>query len=111
VTPPRIWALAAAIWTGVYVAIYIGLVHGKQDAVLSVYAIVVLVAGLLVLPTGIQGVTARRTNLMLVALVIYVLAILAALPFGVILLPSLVAAARALSKIKRGPPPAGSAAR
>jgi threonine/homoserine efflux transporter RhtA len=108
---PRIWALAAAVWTAIYVGSYIAIVHGKHDAVLSVYAIVVLVAGLLVLPTGMQGATARRANLMLVALVIYVLAVLAALPFGLILLPALVATARALSKIKRGAPPADAAAR
>jgi hypothetical protein len=108
---PRIWALAAAVWTAVYVAFYIALVHGKQDVVLSVYALVVVVAGLLVLPTGVQGATARRTNLLLIALVIYVIAVLAALPFGLILAPAVVATARALSKIKRGAPPADAAAR
>lgn len=108
---PRILALAAAIWTAVYVAFYIALVHGRQDVVLSVYAILVLVAGLLVLPTGVQGPSLRRTNLMLVSLVIFVLAVLAALPFGLILIPSLVATARALSKIKRGAPPADAATR
>jgi hypothetical protein len=108
---PRIWANAAVIWTALYVAVYIALVHGKQDAVLGVYAIAVVVAGLLVLPTGMLGANARRTNLMLVSLVIYVLALLAALPFGLILLPSIVATARALSKIKRGAPPAPTTAR
>jgi hypothetical protein len=94
-----------------YVAVYIALVHGKQDLVLSIYAIAVVVAGLLVLPTGMLGPTLRRTNLMLVALVIYVLAALAALPYGLILVPALVATTRALSKIKRGAPPAGASTR
>jgi hypothetical protein len=112
---PRIWATAAAVWTAFYVGLYIAVVHGKQGPVFIVYGLVVVVAGLLVLPTGLLGPNLRRTNLMLVGLVLYVLATLWAAVggsgFGLLLIPAIVATARALSKIRRDGPPPDTAAR
>ncbi len=97
------------MWTAFYVGVYIAVVHSRQSGVTVVYGLMVVIAGLLVLPTAAIGATLRRTNLMLVALVIYVLATLWGTvgggPIGLFLIPAIVATARALSKIRRDAPP------
>jgi hypothetical protein len=105
---PRIWAIAAAVWAAFYVGLFIAIVHGKQGGVFAVYGLLVTVAALLVLPTGLLGPTLGRTTLLLVALVLFVLAVLWATfgsgGFGLLLLPSVFATGRALSKISREGP-------
>lgn len=103
------FAAAAVIWSAFYIGIYIAVVHAHQSGVTVVYGLMVVIAALLVLPTAALGPTLRRTSLMLVALVIYVLATLWGTvgggPVGLFLIPAIVATARALSKIRRDAPP------
>jgi hypothetical protein len=103
------YAAAAVIWSAFYVGIYIAVVHAHQSGVTLVYGLMVVIAGLLVLPTAAVGPTLRRTNLLLVALVIYVLTTLWGTvgggPIGLFLIPAIVTTARALSKIRRDTPP------
>jgi hypothetical protein len=111
---PRIWALAAAVWAAFYVGIYIGIVHGRHGGVFVAYAFLVIVAGLLVLPTGVLGPSLARTNLLMAGLVLFVLATLWAAigagGFGLLLLPALFATGKAVSKISRDAPPPQRAA-
>jgi hypothetical protein len=106
---PRVWAIAAAVWAAFYVGLYIAIVHGKQGPVYAVYALLVVVAGLLALPTGVLGPSLRRLNLLMISLVLFVLAALWATfgsnGFGLLLVPAIFAAGRAASRISRAAAP------
>ncbi len=106
---PRVWAIAAAVWGGFYAGVYIAIVHGKQGPVYTVYALLVVAAALLALPTGVLGPSLRRLNLLMVSLVLFVLAALWATfgagGFGLLLVPAIFAAGRAASRISRSAAP------
>lgn len=106
---PRVWAVAAAVWGGFYAAVYIAIVHGKQGPVFAVYALLVVVAALLALPTGVLGPSLARLNLLMISLVLFVVAALwatfGARGFGLLLVPAIFAAGRAASRISRAAPP------
>jgi hypothetical protein len=94
----RIWAIAAAVWAAFYVILYIVVASGQAQGVAWWYVIMVALAGFWTLPAAVSSGSRRGYLLLLGALVLFVLAALLLVfkGFGLLLLPAIVATARAL---------------
>ncbi|MFL6098960.1 MAG: hypothetical protein ACJ71T_03285 [Actinomycetales bacterium] len=100
----RIYSLAAAAWAGFYVVLYVLTVRRQGNDPAWWYVTLVCAPLALSVAAGVEGATPRAGKALLVALVLFVFsALLGVASIGLLLVPSVVAAAVAAGAIGREP--------
>lgn len=100
----RLYALAAALWTALYLVAYLFIVRRDGNRIAWWYAALVFAAVALTAAAATEGATRRAGKALLVALVVLVFsALMAVLTIGPLLLPAIIAVAIAIGAIGREP--------
>jgi hypothetical protein len=101
----RIWATAAAVWALIYLVAYLVGVHKDGNGAVWWYVAAVLVAAALSVPAGFKGPGGRAVQLLLLALMLFVVcALLGGLSLGPLLLPAIIGCVVALKAAQPAAP-------
>jgi hypothetical protein len=97
----RLYSFAAALWAGFYLGSYTLAVHRNDNGVAWWYVGLVAAGLILTFAAGVDGATSRASRALLASLIVYVFSALMALPFGLLLIPAIAAAAIAAGAVGR----------
>jgi hypothetical protein len=100
----RLYSFAAAAWAAFYLVLYVVTIRRQDNAVAWWYVTMVGAPLALSVAAGIDGATSRASKALLVSLILFVFSSLLALAsIGLLLAPSVIAAAIAAGAIGREP--------